>query len=94
MKSFYAIETINGKLTYTPGRERIPGGFFRRSRKIPYDNVFFLNDALYQVSLHPEFLRLGGNVEGRVNSFRPIDVKGLTRDVYRAATLHQNSNFA
>lgn len=47
VKSFYAIETINEKLTYTPGRERIPQGFFRQSKKIPYDNTFFLNDALY-----------------------------------------------
>lgn len=94
LKSFYAIQTINGKLTYVPGHERIPEGFFRRSKKIPYDNTFFLNDALCQASLDPEFFRLGGNVDGKVNNFRPIDIKELTRGAFRAATLHQYFNFA
>jgi len=94
VKSLYAIETINGELTCIPGHERIPEAFFRRSKKIPYDNTFFLNDALYQASLHTEFFRLGGKFDGKVNDFRPIDIKELTRGAFRSATLHEYSNFA
>jgi hypothetical protein len=95
LKSFYAMTTgSDGKLTWTPGNEKIPDRWYRRSKKTPYDNHFFLNDALYMASSKPEFLRLGGNINGQVNHFRPVDVKALTSGVYRAATLHQDWNFA
>jgi len=94
LKDFYAITTEKGKMKYTPGRERIPHNWFRRSRKTPYDNHFLLNDIIYQASHHPQFFRLGGNIAGKVKQFRPIDIRAMTSGVYRAATLHEDWNFA
>jgi hypothetical protein len=94
LKSFYAITTEKGKMKYTPGHERIPHNWYRRSRKTPYNNHFLLNDVIYQASHHPQFFRLGGNIAGKVKQFRPIDIKAMTSNVYRAATLHEDWNFA
>jgi len=94
LESVYGITTEKGKMKYTPGHERIPHNWYRRSRKIPYDNQFLLNDTIYQASHHPEFFRLGGNIDGEANRFRPVDIKAMTDGVYRAATLHEDWNFA
>ena len=76
------------------GHERIPHNWYSRSRKTPYNNHFLLNDVIHQASHHPQFFRLGGNVAGKVKQFRPIDIKAMTSGVYRAATLHEDWNFA
>ena len=94
LKSFYGITTEKGKMKYTPGHERIPHNWYGRSRNTPYDNHFLFNDVIYQASHHPEFLRLGGNIAGKANRFRPVDIKAMTSGVYRAATLHEDWNFA
>lgn len=93
LKSFFAISGQSGNFTYTPGGERIPANWYRRSftdeYSIPYLNVDLVEAALQ----YPQFLDIGGNT-GKVNTFTGVDLQNLTGGAFNTATLLQGNNLA
>ncbi|KAJ7155613.1 hypothetical protein C8R46DRAFT_1295367 [Mycena filopes] len=94
LKSIYGISTAaDGSLQYTPGHERIPDNWYRRSLLDAYDARYLLPDMVRMWIAYPELLLIGGNING-VNTYAPIDVGNLTGGVYNALTLLEGDNAA
>ncbi|KAJ6620975.1 hypothetical protein B0H10DRAFT_1031548 [Mycena sp. CBHHK59/15] len=94
LKSIYAVSTApDGSLRYTPGHERIPDNWYRRSLLDPYGAQHVIPDMLAMWLRYPQLVLVGGNING-VNSYAPIDVSDLTKGVYSAASLLEDNNVA
>ena len=80
LKSFFAItESASGKLTCTPGYERIPYNWYRRplGPLIEYTPTSFALDLVQMATVVPEAVSMGGNT-GTVNSFTGVDLGDIT----------------
>ena len=93
LKNFYSMTGDSGNFQYTPGYERIPENWYKRNPADDYTIPYFTCDALNQITTHPEFASIGGNL-GRTNSFTGIDPGDLTGGVYNAQSLLQGNGLA
>ncbi|KAJ7114931.1 Chloroperoxidase [Mycena epipterygia] len=95
LKSMYAVSTAADGVTlqYTPGHERIPDNWYRRSLLDDYGALHVVPDLLAMWLRFPELLLIGGNLNG-VNTYAPLDLHNLTGGVYSAESLLEGSNAA
>ncbi|TID22771.1 aromatic peroxygenase [Venturia nashicola] len=91
LKSFFAITGTDDNPVYTPGYERIPENWYRRSKTDEYSIAFFALDLTAAAVTYPQFLSVGGNT-GTTNSFTGVDITNLTGGVYSTSTLLQGNN--
>lgn len=91
LMSFYAMSGESGNFQYAEGQERIPDYWYKRHSTDSYTIPYFMCDMFNQVSVHPEFLSVGGNT-GTTNSFTALDPGDVTGGVYNADTLLQGNN--
>ncbi|KAF4451296.1 hypothetical protein F53441_5717 [Fusarium austroafricanum] len=89
LKSFFAVQEKNGKLTYKRGWERIPENWYRRS--IDYGLVSLNLDLLALITKYPELASIGGNL-GSVNTFAGVDPGDITGGVLNLTNLLKNNN--
>ena len=89
LKSFFAISGPRNNFVYTPGWERIPDNWYRRST--PYGLVETTADIVATGLSYPYIVAVGGNT-GRVNTFTGVNLGLLTGGVFNGATLLQNNN--
>jgi len=75
----------------TPGYERIPENWYRRSLTDEYSIAFFELDLLAMATTYPRFLDIGGNT-GTTNSFTGLDLLNLTGGVFDTVTLLEGNN--
>ncbi|KAF2160337.1 hypothetical protein M409DRAFT_70503 [Zasmidium cellare ATCC 36951] len=92
IQSWFGIEGENGAYTAPFGHERIPENWYRRSVTAPYSIPYFLGDVLNFAALHPKFLDIGGNLDGKTNNFAGVNVENLTGGVFNSADLLQGNN--
>ncbi|CAE6416161.1 unnamed protein product [Rhizoctonia solani] len=85
LKTFYSVTGYGDSLTYQPGHERIPEGWYRR----PDDYDLFTHimpDMVKVAAAYPEFFSFGGNT-GSPNSFAGVNLEDLTGGVYNTKDL-------
>ncbi|KXT16933.1 hypothetical protein AC579_4734 [Pseudocercospora musae] len=92
IQSWFGIEGQNGAYTAPFGHERIPENWYRRSLTAPYTIPYFLGDVVNFAALHPEFLDIGGNLDGKGNNFAGVDLQNLTGGVFNSADLLKGNN--
>ncbi|KAK4496679.1 hypothetical protein PRZ48_012661 [Zasmidium cellare] len=92
IKSWFGIQGENGHYTAPFGHERIPLNWYRRSFTAPYTIPYFLGDVVEFAKLHPKFLDIGGNLDGKTNNFAGVQVENLTNGVFNSADLLQGNN--
>ena len=95
LKSFFAItETPDGKLTWTPGYERIPDEWYRRplGPVNEYSPASFAQDFVKMAATVPQAATVGGNT-GKVNSFTGVDLSDITGGAYRTTDLLDPAKF-
>lgn len=96
LKSFFAItEHADGSLTWQPGYERIPIGWYRRPLGITneYSPASFALDLYEIAQAVPEAVSVGGNT-GTTNSFVGVDLGDITGGAYHTEDLLVPSKFA
>lgn len=75
-----------GQVTCTPGHERIPDNWYRRSSLNPFTTTEFLVEVAELIARCPLAGSIGGNT-GTVNSFVGLNLGNLTGGVYRSEDL-------
>lgn len=92
IKSWFGITGDNGAYQAPFGYERIPDNWYRRSQAVPYTIPYFLGDVVNAAALHPEFLDVGGNLDGKTNNFAGVDTGDLSGGVFKSADLLKGNN--
>lgn len=95
LKSFFAItEHADGSLTWQPGYERIPDGWYRRplGPQNEYSPASFALDLIKIAQTVPEAVSVGGNT-GTTNSFVGVDLGDITGGTYHTQDLLDPSKF-
>ena len=92
IKSWFGITGENGNYKANQGYERIPDNWYRRSLVSTYTIPYFLGDTVVAAGLHPKFLDIGGNLDGKTNNFAGVDVGNLTGGVFNSADLLKGNN--
>jgi len=92
IQSWFGIQGENGNYTAPFGYERIPENWYRRSIGAPYDIPYFMGDVVAFAALHPKFLDIGGNLDGKVNNFAGVQIENLTNGVFNSADLLKGNN--
>ncbi|EGP83573.1 unnamed protein product [Zymoseptoria tritici ST99CH_3D1] len=92
IKSWFGIEGENGNYKARQGYERIPENWYRRSLTAPYTIPYFLGDTVVAAGLHPKFLNVGGNLDGKTNNFAGVNINNLTGGVFNGADLLKGNN--
>lgn len=90
--SWFGIAGENGAYTAPFGYERIPENWYRRSTTAPYTIPYFLGDVLNFAALHPKFLDIGGNLDGKTNNFAGVNVEDLSGGLFNSADLLKGNN--
>ncbi|PWN51383.1 hypothetical protein IE53DRAFT_52592 [Violaceomyces palustris] len=86
---FSVTKDANGKLTYTPGHERLLDGWYRRPLAAQFGLEDIVLTLLNAAKIDPSLLSVGGNA-GQVNTFTGVNVGDLTGGVYNLETLLNN----
>lgn len=87
MLSFLGVDTdASGQLMYTPGHERIPKNWYRRSIDDPFSFLDFIEKVTNIIFIYPRAGSIGGNT-GTVDSFLGVDPSDLTGGVFNATDL-------
>ncbi|KAF4972594.1 hypothetical protein FSARC_867 [Fusarium sarcochroum] len=89
LKSFFAVQEKDGRLTYKRGWERIPENWYRRP--VDYGLIDLNLDVLALVAKYPELGSIGGNL-GEVNSYAGVDISDLTGGVLNLTKLLKGNN--
>ncbi|KAL9123149.1 MAG: hypothetical protein Q9187_000294 [Circinaria calcarea] len=89
-KSFFAVSGESGNFTYNPGHERIPDNWFKTAVGAEY-TIAVRTPNYHAQLIDSRLLMVGGNI-GLPNSFVPVDLAVLTKDVYKSGTLTQGNN--
>lgn len=92
IKSWFGIEGESGSYKAPFGYERIPANWYRRSHTAPYTIPYFLGDVVDAALLHPKFLDVGGNLDGKGNNFAGVDVSDLSGGLFKSADLLKGNN--
>ncbi|EME46746.1 hypothetical protein DOTSEDRAFT_169550 [Dothistroma septosporum NZE10] len=92
IQSWFGIDGENGNYTAPFGYERIPANWYRRSFSAPYTIPYFLGDVVNFAALHPKFLDIGGNLDGKTNNFAGVDAANLTGGLFNSADLLKGNN--
>lgn len=58
----------------------------------PYTIPYFLGDVVNFAALHPEFLDIGGNLDGKGNNFAGVELEDLTGGLFKSADLLKGNN--
>ncbi|KAF2212834.1 hypothetical protein CERZMDRAFT_111854 [Cercospora zeae-maydis SCOH1-5] len=94
LKSFFSVTgDAPGEFVHTPGHERIPDNWYRRSTLVSYNIAETVNDVQVNNAMYPGIIRFGGNT-GTTNSFAGVDLTDLTGGVFNLATLAEGNNAA
>ncbi|KAH7009686.1 oxidase [Ilyonectria destructans] len=89
LKSFFAVQGEEGKLTYKRGWERIPENWYRTP--VDYGLVQLNLDILAFIAEYPELGSIGGNL-GAVNTYAGVDPSDVTGGVLNLTELLQSNN--
>lgn len=93
LQTWFGVSGSNGQYSVPNfGYERIPDNWYRRSTTAPYSIPYFLGDVVSAATLHPKFLSVGGNLDGKTNNFAGVDIANLTGGVFNLETLLQGNN--
>lgn len=92
IQSWFGIQGENGAYTAPFGHERIPENWYRRSTTAPYTIPYFLGDVVNFAALHPKFLDIGGNLDGKTNNFAGVNLQNLTGGLFNSADLLKGNN--
>ncbi|PPJ52290.1 hypothetical protein CBER1_09557 [Cercospora berteroae] len=92
IQSWFGIEGESGSYVARQGYERIPDNWYRRSLTAPYTIPYFLGDVLNAARLHPKFLNIGGNLDGKTNNFAGVNVEDLSGGVFNSDDLLKGNN--
>jgi hypothetical protein len=94
LKAFFAVAgDAPGKFVHTPGHERIPENWFKRSNANAYTLAQTAADVITNNLMYPGIIRMGGNTD-TTDSFADVDLADLTGGVFDFATLADGNNGA
>jgi hypothetical protein len=89
--SFFSITGKSGKFVYTPGHEKIPDHWYKRTIGDDYTIPGFLADVLDFGEKYPPLLDVTGNT-GKTDSLTVLDLGSLTKGVFNAGDLLSGNN--